>query len=236
MNVAMGVASFGPFIWHTAKAVMCEFFVSRATASDALVKDMDGMQDVFNQNPMLRRDIKLVSMRQTLYPAAVGTNHDCAGASVLVNLDIYAQEPAGTRYLVKKELYTIRHSTLVKDQVAKAVGTLFTAFVCLIEAASTGIVMPISALIGMEYMLDYHVSRRWEDQARRFAVKAATNDELIGAMQIFMAFSKAKNLSELPYDAKFVEEEIKVRKIQIAYNQTTITKLAKTIKNHRVFV
>src|SRR5437016_6283132 len=110
MNVIMGVASFGPFLWHTTKAIMCEFLYSQTTDNDDLVRNLDGMHTVFDQDPKLRRDIRLVSFNETLYPSAVGTNHGCAGAAIVVNSLMQELEPAGTRYLAKAELYKIRHS------------------------------------------------------------------------------------------------------------------------------
>ncbi len=236
MNYIMGIASFIPCVWHAGKAFALSKLYLPNDRQYEMVRDQPGLE-FFLEGTQIRRDVKLIPTENEFFPEAFGSPTSW-NAAIRVHKKMLEIEPAGTRYLLKAELYKIHANICVKDETIKAIGTLFTAICCLLEASETGRILPLTALMGVEFMMDYCFTRSWEEKARRFALKASTNEELLGALHIFEALRKAKEADTLPREGKVVKEELEARNsTNFTYNVAKIADLVRTINSipSRVF-
>lgn len=238
VNNILTVASFAPSVWHAAKsgahALLCfpqKYFKTKIEPVSAL----PGMQSVFDANPDLRRDIKLIPSNDRYDFEACGINKKLSfgnDACVRVNRAMLQLEPEGTRYFIKKEIYHIKHDHPLKTEIVKSIVTLAVALCCIVEGQVMGVTIRLPTLIGAEMLIDGIVCRRWEDHARSFALKEATTAELHGALSILEAIRRVTKSTKRLYEAKCVEAELKERKVtHISYDSRVAEALHQKLKS-----
>ncbi len=234
MNYVMGIVSFIPAFYHAGKALSLKH-ASLLKGEERSVKELSCMREYCSMNG-IRQDVKLIETTDTIFPEALGSNTG-KHAAIRVHQVMLNLEPAGYRYLVRAELFKIKHDIPLKDNLLRAVGTLFTAVFCLVEATETGVILPGMALLGMENIVEYMYLRPREDEARKSALIASTRKELKGALHIFEAMRKVGDRNTLSYEGKVVEDELTQRGIRVSFDVNKIAALVTTIKSvsSRVF-
>lgn len=184
-----------PGLYFAGRAVMhscMQIPENQLEVSSQNVRDLPGMKGVFDSNPGLRKDIKLIQGKGSTLFESFGTNRSfCANskAYILMHKAIMEHQPAGARLFLRREIYLIQNEHLIKDSVLKSIAMLGTSLLF------DGTLFRVPAVLGAYLLVDLSYSNHMAQKSGEYAIQNATVEELQGALCILEAIKRVRNSS-----------------------------------------
>ncbi|MBS0635550.1 MAG: hypothetical protein JSR37_08825 [Verrucomicrobia bacterium] len=223
-KTVLNVCAFGFSVYHGYSALReCTVQVSddHHKVNPSLTQRVKGLTQV----------VKLIAEDHVSEPSAVGVNMKLLrnNAAIRVNKAMLELVPEGMNYFILRELFKIKQNTTYANSCIRTFATGVGAVFGIAISNSAGFAGRSTVLLLAEVAAGFFCSRN-EESAINFALKAANEKELLGALHIFEAVKRAAKRSESSIEEIDIQKQLVKLKAPYSLNENVVDKLAKRLK------
>ncbi|MBS0635738.1 MAG: hypothetical protein JSR37_09770 [Verrucomicrobia bacterium] len=222
-----------PGLYYAGRAVMhscMQIPEDQLEVPSRSVIQLPEMKRVFDSNPGLRKDIKLIQGNGSTLFESFGMNRRfCANneAYILMHKAIMEHQPVGTRFFLRREIYLIQNDYPIKDSVARSVATLAASLFFDGSLFRVPAVLCAYAIVGFSY------SHYTEQRGTQHAINTSTEEDLKGALCILEAIKRVRNTSSDVGGMQQIKDRLSAMQASSpSFDENTCQRLVAAFKQH----